>query len=85
MSDNLSNNVGARCSQRIDLRDKPLKKKRTGHTISFKLDVINYLAEHNNNVTKTASFYNISRKQVRYYRTKQHFYIAMSSKSTKKI
>ena len=52
----------------LDEREtKQAPSKRFIFSVSFKLDVCNYLREHNMNVSLTANFFNIKRKQVRYF------------------
>ena len=57
---------------------------RQARSISFKIDVCNYLVKSNGNVSATAKHFNIYRKQVRYYKRKHQLYVAFSNKIQKK-
>lgn len=72
----------------IESNDEPTvgvaNRMRLSHTISFKLDVCNHLQSVNGNVTQTAAFFGIRRKQVRYYKTRAEVYRWLSNKTSKK-
>lgn len=68
----------------VDNQEGRVSRMRTAKTISFKIDVCNYLIRANNNVTATAKHFNLLRKQVRYYTSRHEIYIAFSNKAGKK-
>ena len=67
-----------------DYQDGVEKRMRQARSISWKIDVCNYLFTHNGNITATAKYFGILRKQVRYYRSRHEIYIAFSNKAVKK-
>ena len=60
-------------------------KRRVTHTVSFKLDVCNYFINvPNATVTGAARFFNITRKQVRYFRKNVDSYRLLSNRRLKR-
>ena len=58
---------------------------RVSHTVSFKLDVCNYFEiVPNATIAGAARFYNISRKQVRYFRKHEENYRSMSTRRSRR-
>ena len=69
----------------VEVNDEPKSSRmRNAHTISYKIDVCNYLIAVNGNITATAKYFEIRRKQVRYYRDRHELYQSMGSKGSKK-
>ena len=55
--------------------------RRISHTIAFKLDVCSYFTTvPNATVTGASRFFNITRKQVRYFRKNEENYRAMNTR-----
>ncbi len=68
----------------MDDENRISRRMRLARSISFKIDVCNYLVKSNGNVSATAKHFNIYRKQVRYYKRKHQLYVAFSNKVQKK-
>ena len=61
------------------------QKHRITHTISFKLDVCNYFHTIKNaTVSGAARYFNLTRKQVRYFRRNEEVYRSMRKRRSKR-